>query len=77
MPVEQLLYQHDGVTFGLLVDPSMLEKFRNGEATAASVLDVYEVFKFATGKQGNYECHISLTVSFIRVSLTLLTALQQ
>jgi ribosome maturation protein Sdo1 len=77
MPVEQLLYQHDGVTFGLLVDPSMLEKFRNGEATAAQVVDVYEVFKFATGKQGNYECQISLTVSLIRVSLTLLTALQQ
>jgi hypothetical protein len=37
MPVEQLLYLHDGVTFGVLVDPSMLKKFRNDEVTAAQV----------------------------------------
>lgn len=55
MTVEQLLYQHDGVTYGTLVESSMLEKFRNDEATAASAVDVYEVFRFASGKQGKYE----------------------
>ena len=52
MPVEQLIYEKSGQAFLVLADPSILSKFRNGEATAAEVVDAYEVFKFFSGKQG-------------------------
>jgi hypothetical protein len=53
MTIEHLMYQHDGITFGCLVDADNLENYRDGNMTAAEVLDVFEVFKFASGKQGN------------------------
>eukprot|EP00980_Cylindrotheca_fusiformis_P027412 scaffold20339_cov128-Cylindrotheca_fusiformis.AAC.12 len=52
MTVEQMLYEHDGVTFGIYVDPAMVEDFRKNETNAVAAVDVYEVFKFENGKQG-------------------------
>lgn len=59
MTVQPLLYNHKGTTFGILADASMLDNFRNGSAPAAEVMDVFEVFAYAKGKQGKLSFSLS------------------